>query len=149
MNSNILIFFSRSVRHGAHGDNVVLIGIVKKRYWCILNISIFQPFPIKKARLKIQSFCFISNSPTTLFLLSVAYKPMIIKENECIISKNTPQDTGHIAIIQKFYEISLELLIACNCFLLELELYCESWISWNWRYEIISNATLRIIWPLC
>jgi len=39
---------------------------------------------------------------------------MIIKENECIISKNTPQDTGHVAIIQKFYEISLELLIACT-----------------------------------
>ena len=31
----------------------------------------------------LHSFCFISNGPTSLFILSVAYKPLLIKQNEC------------------------------------------------------------------
>ena len=27
--------------------------------------------------------CFISNSPTSLFILCVVYKPLLIKKNEC------------------------------------------------------------------
>ena len=30
----------------------------------------------------INSFCFISNGPTSLFILCVAYKPLLIKQND-------------------------------------------------------------------
>ena len=31
----------------------------------------------------VHSFCFISNGPTSLFIRSVDYKPLLIKQNEC------------------------------------------------------------------
>ena len=34
----------------------------------------------------IHSFCFISNDPSSLFILCVAYKPLLIKQNEWIFS---------------------------------------------------------------
>ena len=36
----------------------------------------------------VHSFCFISNGPTSLFILSVAYKPLLIKQNECSSSNH-------------------------------------------------------------
>ena len=33
--------------------------------------------------IQLHSFYFISNGPTSLFILSVAYKPLLIKQNEC------------------------------------------------------------------
>jgi hypothetical protein len=47
-----------------------LYNLSKKLSTCSLKISL------------IHLFCFISNDPTSLFILSVAYKPLLIKQNE-------------------------------------------------------------------